>query len=91
MIIEIKDLSDVEAFTKELIKEGVNAHPDEDFNNYVDIETHLSTYTVQEASIRNDLMDKCFEICETYSEDIYIMMNNIYLEETGLDKFIPKS
>ncbi|HWZ15433.1 MAG TPA: hypothetical protein VNW95_09365 [Mucilaginibacter sp.] len=89
MIAEIKDIQDVDVFFHDLIKEGVNCHPDDDFTQYVNIETGEDTFTAQEAAIRNDLMSKAFEICENSGIDIYDMMQEIFLKETGLDKYIP--
>lgn len=89
MILEIKNLNDVIDFTKDLISEGTNVHPDEDFTNYINIETERPSYTKQEAELKNQLMNQCFEVCDSSNEDIYDLMQEIYLKETGLDKFIP--
>lgn len=40
---------DVVAFAKQLIKEGVNFHPDDDFKNYINLETNERTYSTEEA------------------------------------------
>jgi hypothetical protein len=89
MIAEIKTLDDVKTFTKQLVEEGTNVHPDEDFNNYVNVETGADTYTPDEALLRNTLMEQSFAICKKLNEDIYNIMQEIFLIETGLDKFIP--
>ena len=89
MLKEIKNLNDIEAFAKELINESVNFHPDEDFNNYVNLESKLPTYTKEEAKLRNNLLNQCFEVCEKEGVDIYDYTMEITLKETGLDKFIP--
>jgi len=89
MITEILSISDVELFMKQLVQEGTNAHPDDDFNYYVNRETGLSTYTPEEAEIRNRLMEQSFDICEGAGQDIYSVMQEIFLIETGLDKSIP--
>ena len=34
-------------------------------------------------------MEQCFEVCEKNGVDIYDFSMEIYLKETGLDKFIP--
>jgi len=91
MLTEINDLNDVVLFTKQLIIEGVNVHPDDDFNDYVNMETNVPTYSKEEADLRNSLMNQCFVVCESANEDIYNVMQDIFLTETGLDKFIPKS
>lgn len=89
MLTEIKDLKDVSAFMHCLIEESVNAHPDDDFSDYVHIETGVPTFTDEEAALRNLLMEQAFEVCEHNHEDIYSFMHEIFLKETGLDKFIP--
>jgi len=86
---DILTITDVEDFMRQLVCEGTNAHPDEDFNNYINIETELSAYTEEEAAIRNNLMSKCFDVCEAAGKDVYSVMQEIYLIETGLDKYIP--
>ncbi len=89
MITEIKTLNDVSAFIVQLVAEGLNYHPDEDFNNYINIETHEPSYTKEEAQIRNDLNMQCFEVCGRNKADIYNVSMEIYLKETGLEKYIP--
>jgi len=89
MITAIKNIADVRLFTRQLIGEGTNVHPDDDFNNYVNIVTGEQTYTPKESEIRNELMCQCFEVCEASGEDIYNLMQEIFLIETGLDKYIP--
>ena len=89
MITEIKDLQDVAAFMHCLIEESVNAHPDTDFTDYVHMETGEPTFTIEEANLRNRLMEQAFEVCERNQEDIYTIIQEIFLKETGLDKFIP--
>ncbi|MVN91461.1 hypothetical protein [Mucilaginibacter aquatilis] len=89
MITEIKDLQDVAAFMHCLIEESVNAHPDDSFSDYVHIDTGLPTYTNEEAALRNRLMEQAFEVCEGNHADIYSVMQEIFLKETGLDTFIP--
>ena len=64
MITKIETADDVKAFAKQLIAEGVSFHPDDDFNDYVNFEENTPTYTKEEADVRNDLMNKCFEVCE---------------------------
>ena len=89
MIIKIETVDDVKAFAKQLIAEEVSFHPDDDFNNYVNFKKNISTYTREEADFRNGLMNQCFEVCEKDGFDIYAVMLEVSLIETGLDKFIP--
>jgi hypothetical protein len=89
MITEIETADDVRAFAKQLIAEGVSFHPDDDFNDYVNFKENTPTYTKEEADLRNDLMNQCFELCEKVGFDIYAVMLEVSLIETGWDKYIP--
>lgn len=89
MITEIKTLDDVTEFVVQLVAEGLNYHPDDDFENYINIETGEPSYTPVEAFLRNRLNTQCFEVCESADADIYDISMEIFLKETGLDKFIP--
>jgi hypothetical protein len=89
MITEISTLDNVKEFVVQLIAEGLNYHPDDDFENYVNIETGEPSYTTTEASLRNRLNIQCFVVCESAGADIYDISMEIFLKETGLDKFIP--
>ena len=89
MITTIKTADDVKAFAKQLISEGVSFHPDDDFNDYVNFKENTPTYTKEEADLRNNLMNRCFEVCEKEEIDIYDTMLEVTLIETGMDKFIP--
>lgn len=89
MITKIETTEDVKAFAKQLIAESVSFHPDDDFNDFVNFKEDKPTYTKDEADLRNDLMRKCFKVCEKEGADIYDVMLEVSLIETGMDKFIP--
>ncbi|WP_426672032.1 hypothetical protein ACPPVU_12435 [Mucilaginibacter sp. McL0603] len=89
MLTEVRSLEDVTEFVVQLVAEGLNYHPDDDFENYINIETGEQTYTHDEAFLRNRLNAQCFEVCELAGADIYDISMEIFLKETGLDKFIP--
>jgi hypothetical protein len=91
MITQITTVSGVEDFMKQLVAEGTNCHPDEDFNNYINFDTDEQVYTDAEAVARNLMMEECFKVCAAAGIDIYDLMQDIYLVETGMDKFIPTS
>jgi len=78
MIIDIVKIEDVSEFFSDLFKEGVNAHPDDDFNDYINYETKEATYNSEEAALRNTLMNRSFEICERSDVDIYELMMEIF-------------
>jgi hypothetical protein len=89
MITKIQTSEDVKIFAKQLIAEGISFHPDDDFNDYVNIKENVSFYSQEEADIRNELMNNCFEICEKTGIDIYDLMLEVALVETGMDNYIP--
>lgn len=89
MITKILNIRDVEVFVKQLIAEGTNAHPDEDFENYVTYGTGVPTYNKQQVDVRNRLMQESFTVCAEAGIDIYNLMQEVYLVETGLGKYIP--
>jgi len=89
MITQIQTSDDVKAFAKQLIAEGVSFHPDDDFNDYVYFKEDKPCYSKEEADLRNALMNNCFEVCEKEGVDIYELMLEVTLIETGMDKFIP--
>ena len=89
MLKQINTSNDVVVYAMQLVKEDVNFHPDDDFNDYINLETQKPSYTKQEADIRNALMSQCFEVCQKNGIDIYDTMSEVVLKETGLDKFIP--
>jgi hypothetical protein len=46
-------------------------------------------YSKQDADLRNELISECFEACNNEGIDIYDVMLEVTLIETGMDKFIP--
>lgn len=89
MIAQIQTSEDVKTFAKQLIAEGVSFHPDDDFNDYVIFKEDKPCYSKEEADLRNELMNNCFEVCENEGVDIYELMLEVTLIETGMDKIIP--
>lgn len=89
MITKIETTDDVKAFAKQLITEGVSFHPDDDFNDYINLKENKRSYTKEEVDLRNELMGNCFEVCEKEGVDIYDVMLEVTLIETGMDKLIP--
>lgn len=89
MITKILTIEDVKQFAKELTAEGLSFHPDDDFNDYINFTSGEPSYTREEAEIRNKLMNECFDVCENEGIDIYEVMMEEMLLESGLDKIIP--
>jgi len=89
MIDTIKTVTDVQTFAKQLIAEGVSFHPDDDFKDYIFFKENKPCYTDVEAEKRNQLMQQCFEVSERDGIDVYAIMLEVSLKETGMDKYIP--
>lgn len=89
MITQIKTVKGVQVFAKQLIAEGVSFHPDDDFKDYVYYGKNKRYYSDEEAEVRNNLMLQCFNVCERKGIDIYGLMLEVTLKETGMDKYIP--
>lgn len=88
MTIEIYTIEDVKIFAKHLIFENVRFHPDDDFNDYVNIKTNLPTYTKEEANLRNALMKSCFLVCENEGVDVYEVMHEVRNVEPRIDRIV---
>jgi len=80
-IDKIDVVSDVYRFFTCLSYEGLNFHPDTHFEDYTG-EDHKPTYTPEESSVRNRLLDQCFDVCEIVNTDIYDIANKIFEPET---------
>lgn len=89
MLSEIKSIKDVCEFVAQLVEEGLNYHPDEDFENYVNIETGEPSYTPEQVCLRNRLNIQCFEVCESTCVNLYDISMEVFLQQTGLGKYIP--
>ena len=49
-------------------------HPDDPFDQYIDTDTHIRSFSDAEAAIGNRLMDECFAVCERENISIYSEM-----------------
>lgn len=89
MINKISNLNDIDVFTDYLISKFMVFHPDDEFTNYINIETNELSFTMEEANKLNDLMSECFKICEANGVDIYDYMLERALNKTVISSFIP--
>ena len=65
-------LKDVEAFFHHLVDDRkVNFHPDDDFADYVSIDGKTPSFSTDEISLYNRLMDECLDVCKAVGVDIY--------------------
>ena len=67
----INTTEEVSAFFNFLLHERkVNFHPDESFENYIDVVTNEPSFTTQECELFNRLMNESFSVCERECVDI---------------------
>lgn len=82
MIQEINTVQDVELFASQLVnEENLSFHPDDDFSNYINLETQEPLYSDEEALSLNKQMERCFDICNQFGADIYELMGRPLLEK----------
>ena len=75
MLTEIIKIEDVKLFAFQLInEENLNFHPDNDFSEYINMDKNEPLYSIEEIKMRNQLITKCFDVCEQFHEDIYELM-----------------
>lgn len=68
----IKTVEDVKAFFHHFVYERkVNFHPDDDFVDYINYEDKTPSFTEDEVTVYNGLMEESFIICEKAGVDIY--------------------
>lgn len=82
MLQEIKTIKDVQAFATHLIQEEMlSFHPDDDFTDYINLETKQPLYNSEEAAFRNKLMAECFDVCNKNKKEVYAVMLPILLKD----------
>ena len=75
MLKEINTIEDVKLFAYQLVnEEDLSFHPDDDFGDYINLETKEPLYSAEECKQLNQLMYNCFSICQQEEVDIYELM-----------------
>ncbi|MBN2765241.1 MAG: hypothetical protein JXR27_02635 [Paludibacteraceae bacterium] len=88
MIKEINTIEDVRQFAFQLVNdENLSFHPDDDFADYINTETKLPSYNKEDISRFNNLMAKCFVVCEKYGQDIYDLMGEPLYRKLKIGSF----
>ena len=65
-------------------EENLSFHPDDDFSNYINLETQDPLYSDEEVLLLNKQMGKCFDICVRNGTDIYELMGQPLLDKLKL-------
>lgn len=68
---------DVSRFFKWLYEcKHLSFHPDDSFFDYINFDTKERLFTDNEADALNDVMERCFEVCNYAGVDIYKLASN---------------
>ena len=82
----IKSVKDVEAFFHYIVSEWrVNFHPDDMFEDYVSCERAINTFTLDECTVYNRLMDESFAICKKEGVEVYSIGLEVPHEAIGIN------
>lgn len=85
MITEINTIEDVKLFAFQLVnEENLSFHPDDDFADYINTETKEQCYSEEDIIRLNEMMEKCFIVCEQSELDIYELMGEPLFARLGL-------
>ena len=88
MIKEINTIEDVKLFAFQLVnEENLSFHPDDDFLDYINLNTKEPLYSAEEVSQLNIMMDKCFTLCEQAEVDIYELMGEPLFQKMKVGEF----
>ena len=88
IIKDINTIEDVKLFAFQLVnEENLSFHPDNDFADYVNLETGESVYSEEEIQFLNQQMEKGFDFCEKFGADIYELMGQPLFERMKLGEY----
>ena len=88
MIKEINTIEDIKLFAFQLVnEENLSFHPDDDFSDYINLNTKEPLYSAEEVSKLNIMMDKCFILCEQAEVDIYELMGEPLFQKMKVGEF----
>ena len=81
----INSVKDVEVFFHHLVDERkVNFHPDDDFANYICLADKTPSFSAEEVTVYNRLMDESFDVCDKADVDIYDIGFNELTKEMNM-------
>ena len=82
----IRTVEDVKAFFHHLVDERkLNFHPDDNFADYISYEDKTPSFSEEEVSVYNRLMEESFDVCEKTDADVYEIGFDVLRPAIGLD------
>ncbi|PQJ08959.1 hypothetical protein CJD36_021355 [Flavipsychrobacter stenotrophus] len=79
MVKEINNMHDVITFIDIIAKEVKELNPFQEFT-YDRLARSCSMYSIEEAAIRGQLMDSCFDICSKQNKNFMYLMLVLFTE-----------
>lgn len=71
----INSFEDIKEFVRILIEdEDLAFHPDTPFEEYINLNTNQPTYSKEEATLRNNLLQEAFALSDTLDVDTHELM-----------------
>jgi len=80
MLQQVNNVQDVITFIEEIAGEIADFNPFEQFASYKNPQNSQSIYTEQEAAQRDQLMERCFEICKRQSQNFICLAIVVFQE-----------
>jgi hypothetical protein len=80
MIEQINTAQDVVTFIEEIANEIADFNPFEQFRSYKNPENKEHRYTEEEATLRDQLMERCFEVCKGQSQNFICLAIVVFQE-----------
>jgi hypothetical protein len=69
---DIETVADVKEMIKLIYTNlNLNFHPDTPFEDYINQRTGLPVFTLHQAELMNNIVEKAFDICQSASVDLY--------------------
>ncbi len=80
MIRQINTTQDVITFIEEVAREIADFNPFKGFSNYLIPDTSQCRYTAEEATLRDKLMEQCFDVCKGQSQNFICLAIVVFQE-----------
>lgn len=71
MNITINTMQDVAEFINGIYGLGINFHPDSNFADYIQLDSHEQAFTDEACQVYDTALMKCFEVCGWHGVSIY--------------------
>lgn len=85
LLPQVCQVQDIPLFLGIIASETDDFHPLKDFTLYTVENSHFRLYSQEEAEARNDILEACFQLCQTAKLDPNILLNWYNSQRNELD------